>query len=391
MGDAQRPAPTGATVVDRRPITADDVACVIELYDVGRACDQPKPAGGTANTNCHVTTDRGRFVLRRRNAKYAVPAYVAFDHRLMEHLAQRLPAGRRRYDEERLPAGRRDGVAWDGCDQWDVCGTEGSPAARGSARRVTPLAVLARSGKRWVVVNGDTYELYPYRPGRPHDRHSLAEIQVVGAGLAEFHLAAASFEAPSGKQWPRYDDPAQVRSGIEEMRDDLAAMLSPDDLAYLEEQVALIVRDLNDRVYAALPRHVIHGDFHPANLTFEFDPPLAIAGIYDLDWCTVQPRVRDVADGLIFFAGVRDGDVDSADIRLLTRTWRPDLERSSAFLAAYTETCPLTDDEVRLLPVFMRARWLHCRTIGRSKVREDQRTAFFVNGLLEPLRALDAL
>lgn len=324
----------------------DDAACVLERYEVGHAVEPPLPAGGTANTNCLITTDRGRFVLRRRNPKYAVPAYVAFDHRFMEHLARR-----------------------------DV---------------PTPLAVCARSGSRWAVVSGDTYELYPYRPGRPHDRRSLGEIRAAAAALAGFHIAAASFDPPPGKEWPRYDDPAQVRAGLEEMSDELAdAGVHGPGRAYLDAQLEVIERLLPDSVYHALPKHVIHGDFHPANVTFTDDGQ--IAGIWDMDWCTVQPRIRDVADGLIFFGGVRDGDVDSADIRKLTRTWLPDTDRFAAFLGAYIRENPLTVDELRLLPIFMRARWLHCRVIGRSKVPESERLSFFVRGLIEPLQALDAM
>lgn len=328
--------------MDRRPITADDAACVLERYEVGRAVEAPRPAGGTANTNCLITTDRGRFVLRRRNPKYAVPAYVAFDHQLMEHLARR-----------------------------DV---------------PTPRAVCARSGARWVVIGADTYELYPFRPGRPHHRDSLDEIRTAAAALARFHLAAASFDPPPGKEWPRYDDPTQIRAGLEEMRNSLAG--TPHEPSLIE-QVALIERELPDSVYHALPKHVIHGDFHPANVTFTDDGQ--IAGIWDMDWCTVQPRIRDVADGLIFFGGVRDGDVDSADITKLTRTWLPDTDRFAAFLGAYIRENPLTDEELRLLPIFMRARWLHCRVIGRSKVPESERLSFFVRGLIEPLQALDAM
>ncbi len=338
-------AVTGATIVDRRPISADDVASVLERYEVGRAVELPSSAGGTANTNCLITTNQGRFVLRRRNPKYAVPAYVAFDHQLMLHLARR-----------------------------DV---------------PTPLAVCTRSGARWVIVGGDTYELYPYRPGRPHDRKSLTELRAAAAALARFHVAAASFPATPGKEWPRYDDPAQIRTGIEEMADDLVGAMAPNHLQYLHAQAALIERELPDAVYHALPKHVIHGDFHPANVTFTADGQ--VAGIWDMDWCTVQPRVRDVADGLIFFGGVRDGDVDSADIRKLTRTWLPDAERFAAFLETYADEISLTSEEIRLLPMFMRARWLHCRTIGRSKVPAEERTGFFLNGLIEPLTALDEM
>ncbi len=329
-----KPVPTGATIVDRRPITPEVVARILENYEIGRARGEPVSVGGTANANVSVETDQGRYVIRRRNAKYAVPAYVAFDHRFMEHLAR-----------------------------------HGAP---------TPLALPTRFGQRWIVMEGDTFEVFPFRPGRAHDRASLAEIRAAAEALAAIHRAAASFEPPPGKEWPRYDDPAQVRL-------EWGALDGLDP--YLSAQLELIERVLPDAVYNALPKHVIHGDFHPANVTFTESG--SVAGVWDMDWCTVQPRIRDVADGLIFFGGLRDGDVDSADIRKLTRTWLPDAARFAAFLSAYEETCPLSADERRLLPAFMRARWLHCRTIGRSKVPPEERMAFFINGLMEPLRALD--
>jgi len=336
--------PTGATIVDRRPITMGDVERVLRDYDIGEPIALPVPAGGTANANCRVETSAGTFILRRRNPKYAVPAYVAFDHRLMEHMA-----------------------------------AHGVP---------TPLAIRSRSGLRWTVVAGDTFEVFPFRPGNTHDRNSIEQIRSAGAALARFHLAAASFEPPPGKEWPRYDDPMQVRAGLREMSHELPARLTAADLAYLQDQVARVERELPDQVYGSLPRHVIHGDFHPANVLYVGD---AVAGIYDLDWCTVQPRVRDIADGLIFFAGSRDGDVTSSDIRKLTRTWRHAPDRSRAFLDAYSLVNPISRRELALLPVFMTARWLHCRTIGRSKVAPDERIAFFLDGLLDPLRSLEPL
>jgi Ser/Thr protein kinase RdoA (MazF antagonist) len=163
--------------------------------------------------------------------------------------------------------------------------------------------------------------------------------------------------------------------------------MSPEDWAYLQKQVSSLDCELPDAVYHSLPRHVIHGDYHPANLRFDGD---AVTGVYDLDWCTVQPRARDLADGLIFFAGLRDGDVTSSDIRKLTRTWTHCPERAAAFLLAYERTGPITGHERALLPSFMRARWLHCRIIGRSKVPPQDGVTFFLDGLLEPLRSLGA-
>lgn len=334
---------TGATIPDRRPIDLAVVVKLIARYDLGDLQEGPRPIGGTANLNVSIVTARGRFVLRRRHARYSAPACLAFDHALMERLAI-----------HKLP---------------------------------TPLALHSLDSLRWTELGGDIYEVYDYRDGGPHDRTSLAQIRAAGDALGRYHAATEGWTPPPGKDWPRYDDPAQLIPSLADMDGDLRAAMSPEDHAYLMAQADRVARELPDSVYDSVPRQVIHGDYHPANVSFVGDQ---IGGIYDLDWATVQPQLRDIADGLIFFAGVRDGDVDSSDIRLLTRTWLPSTERSDAFLEAYARRRPVGDERA-LLPLFMRARWLYCRTIGRSKVPEDERIAYFTFGLLEPLRALDEL
>src|SRR5207302_648046 len=117
--------------------------------------------------------------------KYAQRSFVFFDHRLMEHLA---------------------------------------PFQIG-----TPLAVRSQQGERWLEWGGNVYELFPYQPGGPHDRFSLAQLASAGRRLAEFHRAARSFPAPAGKEWPRYQDPARIREGVEALSPQLRARLRPAD------------------------------------------------------------------------------------------------------------------------------------------------------------------
>ena len=115
-----------------------------------------------------------------------------------------------------------------------------------------------------------------------------------------------------------------------------------------------------------------------------------MAGVFDLDWATVQPRLLDLADGVFLFAGRRATPIDAADIVSLTQTWLPCPQRTRAFLDGYREAEAVSAAEWEMLPHAVRARWLYCRVAGRLKLPEGRRTDYVADGLLEPLRALDA-
>ncbi|MDP6125788.1 MAG: phosphotransferase, partial [Candidatus Latescibacteria bacterium] len=60
----------------------------LSMYDLGAITGFERLAGGTANVNWRVQTDRGEFVLRHRNRRYGSPERVKADHELKSHLAQ---------------------------------------------------------------------------------------------------------------------------------------------------------------------------------------------------------------------------------------------------------------------------------------------------------------
>jgi homoserine kinase type II len=332
------------SILQRPPITQEEIQAVLRYYDVGTLRTEPEPGGGTANSSLKITTEAGAFFLKRRNPRYSQESFVAFDHAFMEHMAP--------------------------------------------FRIGTPLAVKTREGKRWLRLNENVYELFPYQPGGPHNRHSPAQIAAAGRSLAAFHRAARLFVPPPGKEWPRYHSPQQVREGIEEMMPELKQRLSSEDLEYLIEQVTLIETGCTDEMYHSLPKLVVHGDYHPANIKFLND---SVSGIFDLDWATFQPRLLDVADGIIFFAGERASDLDSGNIYSLTQTWAPSVSRTALFMKAYLAEETLDTRELALLPIFIRTRWLHCRVNGRIKVAPEHRLEYFLADLLPPLRALDTI
>lgn len=327
-----------------RTILPAELESVLAHYEIGPLISEPEPGGGTANANMTLKTATGKYFLKRRNPKYAEPSFVAFDHHLMVHLA---------------------------------------PFHIG-----TPLAVQSREDARWLTWKGNVYELFPYQPGGPHDRFSLAQLASAGHSLAAFHQAVRHFEEPAGKAWPRYQDPSRIREGLEAVRQELKSRLGPEDLTYLETQVSLLEREFPDARYHALPKLVVHGDYHPGNLKFVGEE---VSGIFDLDWATVQPRVLDLADGVFLFSGERATEIDAADIVSLTQTWQPSLRRTRVFMETYLQTETVTEEEWAVLKHVVRARWLYCRVGGMVKLPEERRLDFLLDGLLEPLRALDEL
>ncbi len=325
-------------------LPSETVVEVLARYGVGCLTAPPRNGGGTANANVMVETQTGRYFLKRRNPKYARREFVTYDHRLMEHLA---------------------------------------PFALG-----TPLAVPSQSGERWLEWDGAIYELYPYQEGDTLESVSVAQLTVAGERLAAFHQAARSFTAPEGKAWPRYHDPARIREGIREMDTALQERLAAPDYDYLWNLVETLECEYPDSRYDALPKTVVHGDYHPGNLKFKGD---TVVGVFDLDWSTQQPRLLDLADGVFLFAGLRQTAIDAADIVSLTQTWIPCPERTRAFMRGYLSRESVTGEEWAVLSWAVCARWLFCRVAGRLKLPEERRIEYVVNGLLTPLHALSAL
>jgi Ser/Thr protein kinase RdoA (MazF antagonist) len=231
-------------------------------------------------------------------------------------------------------------------------------------------------------------ELYPWRAGLRFDRQSATHLAAAGRSLGAFHVATRGFHGPAGKAWPRYDAPAAILAGLRCAETLRGAQAYGDQLAYLREQATSLAAALPDERYDALPRTVIHGDYHPANLIFQDND---VGGIFDLDWATYQPRLRDLADGILFFAAGRATDIDGGDIASLTQTPKLDMGRSRGFLVAYEAMgWPLTEDEIAALPEFIKARWLFCRVDALRKVPADRRLALLLNGIAEPLDWLAA-
>ena len=324
-------------------LTPREALAALPAWSVGGDISFPRPGSGTANASLVVRTETGEYFFKRRNPRYAASGQLAYDHSVMVALAE-----------------------------------AGVPA---------PVAVLTDDGERWHMHEGSVYELYFLVEGEPHDPGRLAQIEAAGELLARMHVALVDAETEGEKPGARLFAPGPSHDGLlwalgrarEQGRRD-----ADETIAYLLDAVAGVAADLPDDVYWSLPTTIVHGDYHPGNLLFAGDE---VAGVFDFDWVSQQPRMTDIADGLMFFAGVRSQPVDVSDIRSLTQAMRFDWPRMTRFMRGYLRVSDLEADELAALPAFIRARWLYVRVDAmQRKVPDAEKLDFLLDGILRPLQ-----
>ena len=327
----------------------------LDAYDVGALVDW-ESHGGTAAGTWRVRTERGLWLLRTRGVRTSGAANVAFDHGLRRHLAA-----------SDIP---------------------------------TACPVRARDGRGCVQVNARTMELYPWVRGRCLAAADDALLPRVAGFLARFHQVSMQF--PLARSLPpvaQYStlgvsDPDTRMENPEllaRIYGDLSARVDAADYAEAVVVSRAWLARLLDRFgrerYEMLPHTVTHGDFTLANLLF--DRRGAVVGVFDFDWARWAPRIRDIADGMLFIAGQRQSPLRAGDIWSLTEAPSLRLDRCSAWLRGCQALTPLSPEEVRALPLAAAARWLSIRVEGVAKVPDSDKLRFCFGNLAAPLLWLD--
>ncbi len=327
----------------------DEVAAVMPHFRVGPVLFT-RPCGGTANAGLIVTTPAGQYFLRRRNPRYSDPQQLAYDHHVLTALYRR-----------------------------------GLPV---------PKTMLTKSGSRWVEHDGCIYELYGFIEGACVVNPDPAQIADAGAVLARFHAAGVDLRPPGKKPFGRFWGPQVAVTMLERLLERTGAgdvgslrAMSADEalqvLEYLMAQARSVEDHVPDAVYWALPQTIIHGDWHPANLKFG---GARVTGIFDFDWVDRQPRMVDIADGLLYLCGIRRVTDERADIWTLTETPKLDWPRMRTFLHSYAGVHPPTDAELAALPYLMSVRWIYSRVDAADrKIPEPDQLRFVLRDVTSPL------
>lgn len=280
----------------RASFDGDELAIVLSQFDLDPiGAIVPYERGSADSPKVVVKTRSAEYLLKRRSGRSADAERVRFVHAIHRFLQDR------GYPVARLQSGR-EGL--------------GSTFER----------------------NDYIYELTEFVRGETFDK-SIDEARDAGRRLAEFHAALA--QAP-----PEFAPQSLERVGPGSYHDALGVRrlatragralrevdrsVSPDAAHALLGELMALYDDAANRVDAIgfdrWPRMIVHGDWHPGNMIFQGRRVIAVI---DFDSARVEPRITDVANGLLHFS-MRTRSTDPA-------TWPDDVnpERARGFAAGY--------------------------------------------------------
>jgi Ser/Thr protein kinase RdoA (MazF antagonist) len=319
----------------------DKIHAILAAFSLGEA-RQVIALGGTATWKCAVECARGRFVVRARPADLSEEKMARFDHEVLWRLVK---AG--------LPV---------------------------------PCPQKRSDGTSWLHIGGQLVEIFSWVEGLPFAWSDLAAVEDLGRFLARFHAALAEDVPPGKEAFLREDHPDLLTKYVTEIERLCESESQARQIRQIGEQIELVRENLDCRLWPCLPQALIHGDIHPGNVRFLHSQ---VAAVYDFDYLSVQARMRDVVDGLMFFAGRRDSLLDPDDIYSLAQPFVLEPDRSRLLLASYRQISTLTEPEWEAMPWLIRSQWCNVRLRGSRKVPPTAKPSFAVNRFFEVIEWLD--
>jgi len=298
--------------------------------------------GGTGNRSFVLRSPAGEWFLRVRNPKYADPAAMEFELDLLRHLKE--------------------------------CGLPVHPP------------VISRQGKPWAELGAFRVQLFERVQGDQFEQRNRDQIREAARVLRLWHAHARRFLGDTRKQWEREDSFMIVQAGYDLAKQRVETQEQAEELAAAIGVMHELLRRLPPDVFWSLPRTIVHADYHHANMLF--DGPRMV-GLFDFDYACEHPRLKDVANMLMFFAAVRERDLDPADIRTYIQSFRFDAELVGLVLGEYEKDDPLTAAERKAMAPMMIGRWLQMRSCGIIKLPPEDRTNVFCSGMAEAIREIE--
>jgi homoserine kinase type II len=312
---------------------SSDLREILSHYDLGELVDYEKNERGFVNTAFAIDTlDRGtrRRLFLRKYKRGIHEEELQFEHSLIGHMV--------------------------------ACGL---PAARIYPTRAGKSYLQRFEGADDAV--GVFYTIFDYLPGE--DRYTWvdpvlndAELYASGAVLAQFHIAAGSFTPRGRRMEPKILEllpviadtwagcPAKSKGSVFDER-------IRERLELVGDNLAATMRALGKPQVRTLPEMAIHCDYHPGNLKFTGE---AVTGLFDFDWSKIDLRLFDLALALWYFCtswqGGQDGSFRLDWARTFLRAYQDTLAEA---LAAHPEATPLSQAEIRYLPVMINAANLY--------------------------------
>ncbi|OGO51176.1 MAG: hypothetical protein A2148_08870 [Chloroflexi bacterium RBG_16_68_14] len=247
-------------------------------------------------------------------------------------------------------------------------------------RRGFPTADVLETaaGDLLLIEAGNSWALFTYVEGDEFDFTRMGQVAEAGRRLAQFHTVTDSIELeevtiphnPTARRWWTH--------GEEELAA-LEAMFRgegvEDELTFLCEWRASLVREWPLVRLDILPSGWIHSDFHGRNVVFVGDE---LRGLFDFDPLHRGFWVEDVAHALFMFGRESRG----------SRRIRPQAAR--LFLHEYHRARPLLDDERAALPMMAVLVWSPSAPYHELLRRDGEDTLAFFRHYVELMRDIGA-
>ena len=292
-----------------------EIRRVLDAYPLGEVTGiQEFPAGSRQAPKVRVSSTEGEYLLKRRVARSELVERAIFNHGFQLHL--------------------------EGC---------GVPVAR--------LVGTRRENRSMLLEDDRVYELFEWIDGRRLVK-AAPEVRNAGRILGRLHEAGSSFHPPKTSDLAGFHAATSVSLAF----DRLGSAILAADVSLDAQAVSDRVGDLRCRLEQAreqveaagwgdLPRQPIHGDWHPGNLLFTPSSPTlrqpgVVRAIVDFDASRIEPRIVDLANGLLHFAMRSQRDRSPAEwppslspdrIRAMIEGWR---EASGTTLSLESEVLP---------------------------------------------------
>jgi Ser/Thr protein kinase RdoA (MazF antagonist) len=280
-------------------------------YDLGDWLEWRRTPKGRTNVSFYLTTQSGRYVLRRSTARKSL-AGLEFELRLMDFLRQR-----------------------------------GYPA---------PEIVPTRAGTRYVEHDDSFYLLTAFISGTPCDPEDPAHLLASARGLGLYHRLVRDLPGPhytrpapdpSVLEPERFRQFSKIHSVAEQFLTADEQSSLRDAFSFLRCELSAVAEELAGTL-PGLSRLFIHGSFGRSALLFDGD---ALAAVLDYDRAGYELRCTDLAYTTKAFCRIYDEDQDDYRIGL-------DMARYRNFMAGYQQQERLPRADAEALPLLSRSQRL---------------------------------
>lgn len=281
---------------------ADELRRVLTHWDLGEVSSiQELRLGSSRAPKVVIESDSGSYLLKRLAHQRTDPDRIAFQHRLHR-------------------------------------------ALQSSGYPVPELIPLHQRAGTLLELEGFSYELCRYVDGRRFDGDAT-DAKSSGSRLAGFHDLSVRHlaDAPPGRGYHDRPDVARAAADLHRSRPELTEVDCVSLAGLLASSKAAAAEH-----WDALPRTVVHGDWHPGNLLFG---AWGVNAVLDLETVRDEPRIAELANALLQFSlplrSQIEGESDGADA--------PAMEILQAMLAGYGLVARqrLEPAEIHVLPHLM--------------------------------------